>query len=530
MEEGKRATRGPLKGMSPVVYLGASALMVAMLLMGTLASGETARFLEELRDRVNPFLAWYYVGLVAFLLAFVVWLGIGRYKNVRLGSDLEQPEFTLVPWLAMLFAAGTGVGLLFWSIAEPILHLGDNPLVEDGGSPEAAMAALRLTFFHWGLSAWSVFAVVALSLAYFAYRQGLPLTLRSALHPLLGNRIHGPAGHLVDIFAVLATVFGVATTLGFGAQQMETGLSELLGIERSQTLQLTIIAVVTLAATASVASGVRRGVRRLSEINLWLAIVLLVLFLVLGPTWQLLGYLLQAGGEYFQTLIGHSFWTGMDGHRDWHTEWTVFYWGWWIAWSPFVGMFIARVSRGRTLREFVFGVLLLPTVFNFVWIAALGGTAIDLEMNDTVAIAGAVQQDVTVALYRTIEALTSVDALATGAAALATLLIAIFFITSADSGTLVINTIMAYGNPSPPLRHRIAWGLGIGVLTAVLVVGGGTQTLQDAVIAAALPFSFIMILMVVGVMKGLREERFAPREGLKHHLPDEPWTGVDTEA
>ncbi|MFA9460205.1 BCCT family transporter [Thiohalorhabdus sp. Cl-TMA] len=530
MEGGKRAARGPLKGMSPVVYLGAATLMVAMLLLGTLVSGETARLLADLREQINPFLAWYYVGLVAFILAFVLWLGVGRYKNVRLGGDLEQPEFTLIPWLAMLFAAGTGVGLLFWSVAEPILHLGDNPLVEAAGTPEAATAALRLTFFHWGLSAWSVFAVVALSLAYFAYRQGLPLTLRSALHPLLGHRIHGTAGHLVDIFAVLATVFGVATTLGFGAQQMETGLSELLGIERSQALQLAIIAAVTLAATASVASGVRRGVRRLSELNLWLAVLLLVLFLVLGPTWQLFGYLLQAGGDYFQNLISRSFWTGMDGHRDWHTEWTVFYWGWWIAWSPFVGMFIARISRGRTLREFVFGVLLLPAVFNFLWIAALGGTAIDLEMNDTVAIAGAVQQDVTVALYRTIEALTSVEALATGTAVLATLLIAIFFITSADSGTLVINTIMAYGDPSPPLRHRIAWGLGIGVLTAVLVVGGGTQTLQDAVIAAALPFSFIMLLMMAGVLKGLREERFAPREGIKHHLPEEPWTGVDTET
>jgi len=530
MEEGKRARRGPLKGMSPVVYLGAATLMVAVLLLGTLASSETARLLAELRERVNPFLAWYYVGLVAFLLAFVVWLGMGRYKNVRLGSDEEPPEFSLIPWLAMLFAAGTGVGLLFWSVAEPILHLGDNPVVEAGGTPEAATAALRLTFFHWGLSAWSVFAVVALSLAYFAYRQGLPLTLRSALYPLLGSRIHGTVGHLVDIFAVLATVFGVATTLGFGAQQMETGLSELLGLEHSRTLQLAIIAAVTLAATASVATGVRRGVRWLSEINLWLAVALLVLFLVLGPTWHLFGYLLQAGGDYFQNLVSRSFWTGMDGHRDWHTQWTVFYWGWWIAWSPFVGMFIARVSRGRTLREFVFGVMLLPTVFNFLWIAALGGTAIDLQITDTAAIAGAVQQDVTVALYRTIEALTSVAPLATGTAALATLLIAIFFITSADSGTLVINTIMAYGDPNPPLGHRVLWGLGIGVLTAVLVVAGGTQTLQDAVIAAALPFSFIMILMVAGVVKGLRAERYAPREGRKHHLPQEPWTGVDTET
>lgn len=311
---------------------------------------------------------------------------------------------------------------------------------------------------------------------------------------------------------------------------MARGVAEVFGVAHSQTTQLIIIGAVTLAATGSVASGVRRGVRWLSEVNLGLAVGLLLFFLVLGPTGQLFSYLLQATGGYLQNLIERSLWTGLDGHRQWHTEWTVFYWGWWIAWGPFVGMFIARVSRGRTLREFVFGVLLLPTLFNLVWIAALGGTALDLELNNSVAITGAVQADVTTALYRTIEAFAPAGAVATGVAVLATLLIGIFYVTSADSGTLVINTILAQGNPNPPLRHRVAWGLGIGGLTGVLVLGGGTPALQDAVIAAALPFSFVVILMVIGVIKGLRTERFAPRTGVKDYLPQEPWTGADEEA
>ncbi len=526
----KRDRDGLLSGMNATVYLSAAFLMVAMLLAGTFASAETIRWLAWFRATVTPFLAWYYVGLVAFLLALIVWLGMGRYKNVRLGGDFEKPEFGLVPWLAMLFAAGTGVGLLFWSVAEPILHFGGNPLVPEGQTSEAAVAALRLTFFHWGLSAWSVFAVVALALSYFAYRRDLPLTLRSTLYPLLGERIDGGLGHTIDIFAVVATVFGVATTLGFGAEQMARGVAEVFGVAHSQTTQLIIIGAVTLAATGSVASGVRRGVRWLSEVNLGLAIGLLLFFLLFGPTGQLFSYLLQATGGYLQNLIERSLWTGLDGHRQWHTEWTVFYWGWWIAWGPFVGMFIARVSRGRTLREFVFGVLLLPTVFNLVWIAVLGGTALNLELGDSVDITGAVQKDVTTALYRTIEAFAPAGAVATGVAVLATLLIGIFYVTSADSGTLVINTILAQGNPNPPLRHRVAWGLGIGGLTGVLVLGGGTPALQDAVIAAALPFSFVVILMVIGVIKGLRTERFAPRTGVKDYLPQEPWTGADEEA
>jgi len=522
--------RGPLKGMNPVVTLGAAAVMVLTLLAGTLATDTLAWSLKTMREMVTPFLAWYYVALVAFLLAFVVWLGTGRYKNIRLGGDDERPEFTTLPWLAMLFAAGTGVGLLFWSIAEPILHFSGNPFVKEAATPEAAIAAMRLTYFHWGLTAWGIFASVAIALAYFAYRRGLPLTLRSVFYPLIGHRIHGIPGHAVDIFAVVATVVGVATTLGLGAQQMGTGLSELFGWEQSQQSQLIVIAVVTIAATASVASGVRRGVRRLSELNIWLSLILLAFFLVLGPTWTLFGYLFQSTGEYLQNFLAHSFWTGVDDHDNWHAEWTVFYWGWWLAWSPFVGMFIARISRGRTLREFVFGVLLMPTIFNFIYIAALGGTAIEMELAGKNGIATAVQQDVTVALYRTLEVLAPLEWMGVAASAVATLLIAVYFITSADSGTLVINTIMSSGNPHPPMVHRVIWGLGIGFLTAVLVVAGGVGTLQDAVIAAALPFSFILIVMTWGMVQGLREERVAPRPGRKQRLSAEPWTGADSES
>lgn len=522
-----QARRGPLRGMNPVVTLGSAGLILAAMVLAITLPDASLEWLTWLREKLSPILATYYVGLVGFFLVFVVWLGMGRYKNVRLGPDDEPPEFATLPWIAMLFAAGTGVGLLFWSIAEPVTHFGGNPFSEKAGTPAAAIKGLSLSFFHWGLNGWAIFSVVGLSLAYFSFRRKLPLTIRSALYPLIGDKIHGPIGHAVDIFAVVATVFGITTTLGLGARQMNTGLDWLFGIGVTPTTQLSLIAIVTIIATGSVVTGVHKGVRRLSEFNLGLSMLLLLVFLVAGPTTILCAMLVQATGDYLDTLLAMSFWTGVSTDYQWQFDWTVFYWGWWISWAPFVGMFIARISKGRTIREFVFGVLLVPSLITFVWIALLGGTALYMELTGTGTILESVRQDVAVALYQTIGTLPMPTVAIALTGGVATLLIAVYFITSADSGTLVITTIMAHGDPEPPRIQRVIWGLGSGALTAALLVAGGIQVLQDAVIAAGLPFSVVMIIMAVGMIRALRHERFAPVPGRKRRLAEEIWTGRD---
>lgn len=519
-----------LHGMNPLVTLGAAGLIAAVMVFVVALPETSLAWLAKMRDTLSPILAFYYVALVGFFLVFVIWLGMGRYKNVRLGPDDEPPEFATLPWIAMLFAAGTGVGLLFWSIAEPLTHFSGNPFIDEPGTPAAAIKGLSLSFFHWGLNGWAIFCVTGLSLAYFSFRRNMPLTIRSALYPLIGERIHGPIGHIVDIFAVVATIFGVTTTLGLGARQMNTGLDWLFDIGVTTTTQLLVIAVVTVIATGSVVSGVHRGVRRLSEFNLALSVLLLLIFLVAGPTVILCAMLIQATGDYLDTLLLMSFWTGVSTDYKWQFDWTVFYWGWWISWAPFVGMFIARVSKGRTLREFVFGVLLVPSLITFVWISLLGGTALYMELTEPGTIMDAVRQDVAVALYQTIDMLPMPGGMIAFTGGVATLLIAIYFITSADSGTLVITTIMANGDPEPPRFQRVFWGLGTGALTAILLVAGGVQALQDAVITAGFPFSLVMIAMVVGILRALKHEKFASLPGRKRRLAKELWTGRDEDV
>ncbi|PAU76833.1 BCCT family transporter [Halomonas salipaludis] len=522
----RQATSGPFKGMNARVTLIAIIMVGAALVYGAFFTEHLAEVLERVRGLVNPFLEWYYVLLVAFLLLFMIWLGVGRFKNVRLGGDNEQPEFTFFSWISMLFAAGTGVGILFWAVAQPIMQFQENPFVADGMSPEAARLAMRLTYFHWGLNGWAIFSFVALVLAYFAYRRNLPLTVRSGLEPILGKRTHGMLGDLVDLLAVFGTVFGIATTLGLGVQQMNAGLDAVFGLSSSITLQLVITAVIMSVATLSVVSGVKRGVRLLSEANFWLSIAVVVFMLLFGPTQYLIALTIESAGDYLQNLLGMTFHTNATIADDWQSEWTVFFWGWWLAWSPFVGMFIARVSRGRTFREFVMGVLLVPTVITIIWIGLFGGTALYHELFGAGGIIQAVDDDVATALFATVAAM-DLGIVGVGVSAVLVVLIATYLITSANAGTLVINTILAGGDPEPPTGHRIIWGAVLGLLTAVLLLAGGLETLQSAVIMAALPFSVVVILMVVGLLKALHGERFAARTGARTEAPREPWVDLD---
>ncbi|MBZ0330283.1 BCCT family transporter [Halomonas sp. ANAO-440] len=522
----QQAQRGPLKGLNPRVTLVTFVVVVVSLIFGAFFTEQLGHGLALVRAVLDPFLEWYYVLLVAFLLLFMIWLGTGRYKNVRLGSDFEQPEFTFFSWVAMLFAAGTGVGILFWSVAQPILQFQENPFIADGMSPDAARVAMRLTYFHWGLNGWAIFSFVALVLAYFSYRWKMPLTIRSGLKPLFGERTDGLLGDAVDVLAVFGTVFGIATTLGLGVQQMNAGLDAVFGLPSSLTLQLIVTAVIMSVATFSVVSGVKRGVRLLSEANFWLSIAVVLFMLLFGPTQYLIAITIESAGDYIQNLMGMTFHTNATRDDGWQAEWTVFFWGWWLAWSPFVGMFIARVSRGRTFREFVMGVLLVPTLITIVWIGLFGGTALYHELFGTGGIVAAVEADVATALFATIDAM-GLGLLGQGVSAVLVLLIATYLITSANAGTLVINTILAGGDPEPPTAHRILWGGLLGLLTAVLLMAGGLETLQAAVIMAALPFSVVIMLMIAGLLKALHRERYAARTGERAEAPREPWADLD---
>ena len=520
-----QAQRGLLKGMNPRVTLVTIVVVAVALIYGAFFTEQLASGLAAARGVLDPFLEWYYVLLVAFLLLFMVWLGTGRYKNVRLGGDFEQPEFTFFSWVSMLFAAGTGVGILFWAVAQPILQFQGNPFITEGMTPDAARVAMRLTYFHWGLNGWAIFSFVALVLAYFSYRWKLPLTIRSALQPIFGKRVEGGLGDAVDVLAVFGTVFGIATTLGLGVQQMNAGLGALFGLENSVWLQLTVTAVIMSVATVSVVSGVKKGVRLLSEANFWLSIAVVLCLLLFGPTQYLIAITIESAGDYIQNLMSMTFHTNATRDDGWQSEWTVFFWGWWLAWSPFVGMFIARVSRGRTFREFVMGVLLVPTVITVVWIGVFGGTALYHELFGVGGIVAAVDRDVATALFATVEAMEI--GLAGQILSLALLvLIATYLITSANAGTLVINTILSGGDPEPPTFHRILWGAVLGLLTAVLLMAGGLETLQAAVIMAALPFSVVIMLMIAGLLKALHRERYAARTGERAEAPREPWADL----
>lgn len=522
-----QATSGLFKGMNPMMTKVSILMVLVTVIMGSFYTEVSATGISTLRGFLNPFLEWYYVILVAFLLFFMIWLGTGRYKNVRLGGDSELPEFTFFSWVSMLFAAGTGVGILFWSVAQPIMQFQDNPFVMPGTSDaDAAVVAMRLSFFHWGINGWAIFSFVALTMAYFAFRHDLPLTVRSALYPILGEKVRGPLGDIIDLLAVFGTVFGIATTLGLGVQQMNAGLSQVFGLASSTQLQLTVIAVIMVIATASVVSGVSKGVRLLSEMNFWLSILAVSFMLLLGPTQYLIGVTIEATGDYIQNILRMTFHTNVTHGDQWQAEWTVFFWGWWLAWSPFVGMFIARISRGRTFREFVMGVLLVPTGITIIWIGLFGGTALYQELFGPGGVVEAVDRDVSTALFVTVEGM-GVGQLTPIFSTLLIVLIGTYLITSANAGTLVINTILSGGDADPPAAHRVLWGVFLALLTGVLLVAGGLETLQSAVITAAMPFSVIVVGMIFGLLRALAGERFAAREGERTTPPAEPWAVAD---
>ncbi|MBE0490003.1 MAG: BCCT family transporter [Halomonas sp.] len=441
--------------------------------------------------------------LVLLCLALIV-LPVGR---IRLGGDQARPEYSTVSWFAMLFAAGMGIGLMFWSVAEPVAYYTDwygTPLNAAAGTPEGARAAMGATMYHWGLHPWAIYGVVGLSLAFFAYNRGLPLSLRSAFTPLLGDRARGWPGHLIDITAVLATIFGLATSLGFGASQSAGGLNYLFDIPNTLGTQLAIIVGVTVVALFSVWRGIDGGVKLFSNINMVIAFALLAFVVVTGSTLLFLNGLWTTTLAYASHIVPLSNWIGRDD-TTWYHGWTVFYWAWWISWSPFVGMFIARVSRGRTVREFLAAVLVVPTLVTIVWMSAFGGTALAQSSAGVGELANGIS-DVSLAMFQMFEHLP----LATLTSSLAILLVLIFFVTSSDSGSLVIDSITAGGKTDAPRGQRVFWATLEGVIAGILLYGGGSAALgalQAGAVATGLPFTLVLLVMAFSLVKGLREEQ-----------------------
>lgn len=466
--------------------------------------------LDNVTNAIQSFLvskfAWFYLLSATSFLVFSIFLIVSKYGNIVLGKEGDQPEYSYLTWFSMLFSAGMGIGLVFWGTAEPISHF-NNPPFDVSSKSEAAKVAMRYSFFHWGLHPWAIYSILGLSLAYFQFRKSEPGLISSTLKPLFGEKMSGRYGTAVNVIAVFATVFGVATSLGLGAQQISSGLSFLFsGISNTFNLQLIIIVVVTIIFLMSAMTGLNKGIKILSTTNIFIALILLVFMLLAGPSNFIMNLFTTTLGSYIQNLPAMSFRTAPfnEDNTIWLQNWTIFYWAWWIAWAPFVGMFIARVSKGRTIREFVLGVLLVPTIFGALWFSVFGGSAIALQYQKRADIYAVINESgAEVALFSVLEYFP----LTTFISLIAILLITIFFITSADSATFVLGMLTTNGGLNPNQKIKLAWGLVQSGTAAVLLWQGGLNALQTASIIAAFPFVIILLLIIISLLKAFKEEK-----------------------
>jgi choline/glycine/proline betaine transport protein len=517
----------------PQVFFISAGIILLFIALSLVFQGRATTLYENVRTGVSTTFGWLFILAANMFIVFMIYLAVSKYGKIRLGGVNADKEFSDISWVAMLFSAGMGIGLMFFGVAEPTWHFFDPHLGAASGTSAAGEVAMAVSIYHWGFHPWAIYALVGLSLAFFSFNRGLPLTFRSIFWPVLGERIYGWPGHIIDILTVFATLFGLTTSLGLGALQINAGLNFLgessgafPSVPVGTSVQVGIIAFVTLIAVFSVAAGLDGGVKRLSNLNLFLMFALLGATLVLGPTVFILGLIPQGLGAYFGNFFELSFFTGAlydhffagsgyygpggRGEGEFLIDWTIFYWAWWIAWSPFVGMFIARISKGRTVREFISGVLVLPVMFSVVWFGALGGTALNIELNGNAAVSGAmfaegVEVPRAVALFSMLDTLPGTLILSS----LAILLVATFFITSSDSGSLVIDHLTSGGKHDAPVTMRIFWAVTEGIVAATLLVAGGNaglEALQAAAISTGLPFVLILIFMMYAIWKGLDTE------------------------
>ena len=499
----------------PPVFWPSLIIILAFVAIAIIGGERVGEVIDSIQSGIVSGFGWYYAVLVSIFVVFAIWMGLSHFGDIRLSDDEKGPEFTLTSWLTMLFAAGMGIGLVFWGVAEPLHHFAGIPnrasgvATDDGGG---AQQSLAVTFLHWGLHPWAIYVVVGLAIAYSVHVKRHPVSIRWTVAPILGKRTTGWLGNIIDIAAIVGTVFGIATSLGLGVSQIAGGLQFLDIIsEPSNMVMVLLIGGITAVALFSVVSGVKKGMKWLSNINMSMAVLLMIFVLIAGPTLFLLREFIQATGAYFQQIIALSFRTSAlygDEGVEWQGWWTAFYWGWWISWAPFVGVFIARISKGRTVREFVLGVLLVPTVFSTIWFTVLGGSGLYRELFGDGGMIGTDAEgnavvDETNTLFFLLDDLPA-SGLVIGVSILVVIL---FFVTSSDSGSLVVDMLASGGNVDPPVWSRVLWALLEGAVAVALVLAGGLMALRGVAITIALPFSLVMILMCFALVKQFRAER-----------------------
>ncbi|MFC4404063.1 glycine betaine uptake BCCT transporter [Gracilibacillus xinjiangensis] len=484
-----------------IVFYTSLVIVASLVLMGITMPASLESITDSTQGFITDTFGWYYLGIVSVFVFVCIYLLVSPVGRIKLGKQEDEPEFSRPTWLAMLFSAGVGIGLIFYGTAEPISHYAVSSPTGELGTNQGVKDAMRFTFFHWGIHAWAIYGSVALTLAYFTFRKGERALISKTLRPLIGKHADGAVGKIVDIIAVISTVIGVATTLGFGAMQINGGLSYLFGLPSNITTQTVIVLIVTVLFIVSALTGLGKGIKILSNLNMGLAAILFLAVFVFGSTLFTLNLYVDTIGSYMQNFINMSFRIAPlnEESRSWINGWTIFYWAWWIAWSPFVGIFIARVSKGRTIREFVVYVLLVPSLIGFLWFTTFGGAAITTEISGLLSISSLSAEE---SLFGVLETYPFSMVLSV----LAILIIVTFFVTSADSGTFVLGMMTTNGSQNPSKQIKVTWGVFLAITALVLLYSGGLQALQNTMIIAALPFSIVMGVMVFCLLKSLQQE------------------------
>jgi choline/glycine/proline betaine transport protein len=507
----------PRTRINPIVFYGSSACILAIALWAIISPEGASGVLGVVVGWISEWFGWFYILIATMFLAFVIFLALSRYGKIKLGPEHSTPDFSTFSWAAMLFAAGIGTDVMFFAVAEPVTQYLAPPTGQ-GETLQAARDATVWTLFHYGITGWGMYALMGIALAYFAYRMNLPLSIRSALYPLFGNRIYGALGHSVDLAAVLGTIFGIATSLGIGVVFLNFGLNSLFGIPEGLPAQIGLVVIAVAVATISAVTGVDKGIRRLSELNVWLTLGLAGFILITGQTIFLLNAFVLNVGDYVSNFAGLTLQTfAFDRPTAWLNGWTLFFWAWWIAWASFVGLFLARISRGRTIRQFVAGTLIIPFLYIMMWVSIFGNSAIDLVRSGNEQFGQAAMNQPEQGFYTLLQQYPAFPIIAS----VATFCGLLFYITSADSGALVMGNLTSYrrsprDDASNPVR--IFWAVATGLLTLAVLIVGGITALQNATIVMGLPFGFVMVLLMFGLYKALRVEAIR-EDSQRYSLP-----------
>jgi len=483
----------------PAVFWVSFIALIVALIFGVVVPERLAEALNNAQSFIVTNFTWWYMLVIAASILFVIWLALSRFGSIKLGKNSDVPEYTTFNWVAMLFSCGIGVGFIFWGVAEPLYHFMDTPYLAASESAEAATVALQITLLHWGVHGWVCYSVIGVAIAYSTYRLGNPLRFSYALEPLIGQNAHGFLGKLVDFLAVFATVAGISTSLGMGVISIRYGTTSVFGLEMTEFYVIVALILLIAAYTISAVTGLNRGIKKLSIVNIWLAIFVLAFVFVMGNTRFFLDLMVDGFGHYLSNFVFMTFWTDPVEQTPWLGWWTIFYWGWWIAWGPFVGGFIARISKGRTIREFIIGVLVVPLAMTVIWFSVIGGATIDAQMTGAVDMWGAISADTGSGIYE----LLSAYPLGSLVAVVVYFNMLTFLVTSADSAAFFVSMIISRGNLEPKTSMRVLWAILLGASAIILTLSGGLGALQTVSILAALPFSLVVISIIAAFVKSI---------------------------